>query len=250
MMSENKKRKFFRKVTLYAFIIITAFLVGIVIFNSFIIPKLVGRGDIVLVPDVRGFSVESARAKCINSGYNLNIKAREHSARIPAGVIVSQIPQPGEGLKERRTIQVVVSSGQKMIVVPDLEGESLRQAWLTLQGLGIRKGKVSRIFSHYNSKNSVIGSSPSAGSEVPVGSEVDLLFSIYGVSQTFLMPDLVGMDMPFVKDRLEKLGFKIGRVVNRRAENDFPNAILGQSPIAGSSIKEGESVEITVSTVK
>lgn len=246
----DKKRKIFRKAAFYAFIIIAAFIVGIVIFNSIIIPKLVGRGDVVLVPEVRGLSVESARAKCVNSGYNLKITARKHSARIPEGAIISQVPQPDEGLKERRTIQVVVSLGQKMIVVPDLKGESLRQAWLTLQALGIRKGKVSRIFSHYNSKNSVTGSSPCAGSEVPVGSEVDLLFSVYGISRTFIMPDLVGMDMPFVKDRLEKLGFIIGRVVNRRAENDFPNAILAQSPVAGSSIKEGESVEITVSTVK
>ncbi|MCD6380399.1 PASTA domain-containing protein [bacterium] len=250
MMSESRKKGFLRKVAFYAFIIITAFLVGIVIFNSFIIPKLVGRGDIVLVPEIRGLSVESARSKCSNAGYNLKITAREHSAEIPGGAIISQIPQPGEGLKERRTIQVIVSAGQKMIVVPDLEGESLRQAWLTLQGMGIRRGKVSRVFSYKDSKNSVIGLSPCAGSEVPVGSQVDLLFSIYGISRTFLMPDLVGMDMPFVKDRLERLGFKIGRIVNKRAENGFPNTILAQSPVVGSAIKEGEAVEITVSTVK
>ena len=249
-MSEGTKKRLLSKVAFYTFVIIMAFLVGIKIFDSFVIPKLVNRGDVVLVPEIRGLFVESAMSKCKNSGYKLKVTSREHSTRIPAGAIISQVPQPGEGLKERRTIRVTVSDGQKMVVVHDLEGQSLRQAWLTLEGVGIRRGKVSRVFFCYDSNNAVIGSSPCAGTEVPAQSQVDLLFSIYGIPKTFLMPDLVGMDMPFVKDRLERLGFKIGRIVNQRTEKNFPNTILAQSPIAGSFIKEGEAVEITVSTVE
>lgn len=249
-MTEGTKKNLLTKVAFYAFIIITAFLVGINIFNSFVIPKLVNRGDVVLVPEIRGLFVESAMSKCRNSGYQLKVVSREYSTEIPAGAIISQIPQPGEGLKERRTIQVIVSDGQKMVVVPDIEGQSLRQAWLTLEGVGIRRGKVSRVFFCYDSNNAVIASSPCTGTEVPYQSQVDLLFSIYGIPKTYLMPDLVGMDMPFVKDRLERLGFKIGSIVNKRTEKNFPNTILAQSPVAGSSIKEGETVEITVSTVE
>ncbi len=249
-MTEGTKKNLLTKVAFYAFIIITAFLVGINIFNSFVIPKLVNRGDVVLVPEIRGLFVESAMSKCRNSGYQLKVMSREYSTEIPAGAIISQIPQPGEGLKERRTIQVIVSDGQKMVVVPDIEGQSLRQAWLTLEGVGIRRGKVSRIFFCYDSNNAVIASSPCTGTEVPYQSQVDLLFSIYGIPKTYLMPDLVGMDMPFVKDRLERLGFTIGSIVNKRTEKNFPNTILVQSPVAGSSIKEGETVEITVSTVE
>ncbi len=249
-MSKKREKGLFRKILFYTFAVFAAFLFGIIVFNSLIKPKLIGRRDVVLIPEVRGLSVESARSKCRDSGYRIRITAREHSSSVSEGTVISQVPRPGEGLKERRTIQVVVSKGREMTVVPDLEGQSLRQAWLTLQGAGIRRGKVSRIFSYRDSRNSVIASSPGTGSEVPVGSQVNLLLMIYGIPRTFLMPDLVGMDMPFVKDRLERSGFKIGRVTNRRAEADFPDAILAQDPPAGSFIKEGETVEITVSTVK
>jgi serine/threonine-protein kinase len=153
-------------------------------------------------------------------------------------------------MKERRTVQVVVSAGQEMAVVPDLRGQSLRQAYLTLEGEGLRRGSISRIFSNRKGENAVYGSSPSAGSEVPAGSRVDILFRIREAQRVFRMPEMVGMDFQFARERLEDLGFSVGRVVNRKLDTGFPNKILSQSPPPGSAIKEGETIEFTVSTVE
>ncbi len=239
-----------KKATIYTVIIIAAFLGGVFIFNSFVIPGLVGRGDVVLVPDLRGLWLDPARSKCEEAGYRLGIARRENSNSIPEGHIISQVPQPGEGLKERRTIRVVVSAGKKMAHIPELKGLSLRQAWITLEDAGLRRGGVSRIFSNLSGENAVRASFPGSGTEIPAGSRVDLLFVIYDHPRMFIMPNLVGMDLPFVQDRLEKLGFRIGRLVNRESERDFPNTILAQKPAAGSSIKEGGTVELTVSTLE
>jgi serine/threonine-protein kinase len=239
-----------RKVLAYIFIVVGAFISGILIFNYVIMPGLIGRGDVVLVPDLRGVEAETARAKCINSGYSMKVMREEHSADIPEGYVISQVPEPGEGLKERRTIRVVVSAGRKMAVVPDLRGQSLRQAYLTLEGAGLRRGSISRIFSHLRGDNTVHGSSPSAGSEVPAGSRIDLLFRIKEAPRVFRMPEMVGMDFQFARERLEELGFTVGRVVNRKLDTGFPNKILSQSPPPGSAIKEGGTVEFTVSTVE
>lgn len=238
------------KVVFYAIVIVSSFLGGILLFNSLVIPGLVGRGDVVLVPDVRGLALEPARAKCVEAGYRLKVSRSDYSEIIPLGHVIDQVPQPGEGLKERRTIQVVLSSGRKMATVPGLRGLSLRQAWLNLEEVGLRRGKVSRIFSYKSSENSVYASFPSSGSEVPEGSRVDLLFVIYKTPRLFKMPDLVGMDLPFAEERLETLGFHVGRVINTESGSDFPNTILSQKPPAGSSIKEGDTVELTVSTVE
>jgi len=239
-----------KKTTIYAVVIIAAFLGGIFIFNSLVIPGLVGRGDVVLVPDLRGLSLDPAETKCEEAGYRMGIAGREHSNNIPEGHIISQVPQPGEGLKERRTIRVVVSAGRKMALIPELKGLSLRQAWITLEDAGLRRGSVSRIFSDLPGENAVRASFPASGTELPAGSRVDLLFVIYDHPAVFIMPDLVGMDLPFVKDRLERAGFRIGRIVNRESDEGFPNTILAQKPPAGSSIKEGGTVELTVSTVE
>jgi len=239
-----------RKILAYAFIVVAAFVSGILIFNYVIMPGLTGRGDVVLVPDLRGVEKETARAKCQNSGYGMKVMREEHSGAVPEGYVISQRPEPGEGMKERRTVQVVVSAGRKMAVVPDLRGQSLRQAYLTLEGAGLRRGSISRVFTHMEGENAVYGSSPSAGSEVPAGSRVDLLFRIKDAQRVFRMPDLTGMDFQFARERLEELGFHVGRVVNRKMEKGFPNKILEQTPLPGSSIKEGGTVEFTVSTVE
>jgi len=238
------------KIITYLFVLVAAFIAGILIFNYLLMPALTGRGDVVLVPDLRGLDQETARAKCRNSGYSMRVLRKEHSASVPAGYIVSQIPDPGEGMKERRTVQVVVSAGHEMAVVPDLRGQSLRQAYLTLEGAGLRRGSISRIFSYQKGENAVYGSSPSAGSEVPAGSRIDLLFRIREAQRVFKMPDMVGMDYQFARERLKELGFNVGRVVNRKLDTGFPNQILSQSPPPGSAIREGGTIEFTVSIVE
>jgi len=80
---------------------------------------------------------------------------------------------------------------------------------------------------------------------------VDILVAIPGEPKSYLMPDLVGRDFPFVKDRLERLGFNVVHAVSRkRGEGKFPNAILSQAPPAGAKIKEGDTIELVVSALE
>ena len=136
-----------------------------------------------------------------------------------------------------------------MEVDPDLVNRSLRQAELLLESARLRRGRVARIFDHEEGENLVVSTSPAPGSEVPRSSSVDILLAMRGEPREYLMPDLVGMDLPFVKDRLERLGFQVSRVVTRREGDKFPNTILSHDPPAGSMIKEGGAIELVVSTV-
>ena len=143
-----------------------------------------------------------------------------------------------------------VSSGRKMEWVPQLAGTTLRQAEILIQDAGLRVGRIVRVFSHVEGENEVIASTPPPGATIAHGSSIDLLLSMCGEPRTLIMPDLVGMDLPFVKERLDRLGISITRIVNRRMSDKFPNTILEQSPKPGSPIKEGESIELVVSTVE
>jgi beta-lactam-binding protein with PASTA domain len=70
-----------------------------------------------------------------------------------------------------------------------------------------------------------------------------------GEPAVYMMPDLTGKDLQFVRQRLERGGFHVTRVVSRRDETRFPGTILAQNPAAGYSIKEGGTIELVVSTV-
>jgi beta-lactam-binding protein with PASTA domain len=51
-----------------------------------------------------------------------------------------------------------------------------------------------------------------------------------------------------VRDRLEKLGFRVASVRYEAQEGVFPNTIIEQRPAAGARIREGESVELVASS--
>jgi beta-lactam-binding protein with PASTA domain len=240
----------YHPVFIYAVLILGAFLFGVLIFNLFIMPGLIGRGDVVIVPDVTGMSVKMAEEKCQERGLKLLVIGNRHSTEIPEDYVIEQDPGPQGGLKSGRAIRVTVSAGHKMEVVPELRNRSLRQAELLLGSSGLRRGRVVRIFSPEEGQNTVLSTNPPAGARIPRDSRVDILLAMRGEPRTFVMPDIVGMDLPFVKDRLEKLGFQVTRVVSRRTVDKFPNTILAQNPKAGSFIKEGGTIELVVSTVE
>ncbi|MCK4235696.1 MAG: PASTA domain-containing protein [Candidatus Krumholzibacteria bacterium] len=247
-MSSGKR--IYHPVIFYAAVIVGAFLLGILIFNKLIIPGLVGRGDVVIVPDLKGMSVKIAEEKCRDSGLVVTVVGNRNSTEVPEGYVIEQDPGPADGLKKGRAIRLVVSAGCRMEVIPELRNRSLRQAELLLESSGLKRGRVVRVFSHEEGQNCVFSTSPPVGSTVPRASRVDILLSMRGEPRKYLMPDLIGMDLPFVKAGLDKIGFSITRVVSRRVADKFPNTILSQSPESGSCIKEGGTIELVVSTVE
>ncbi len=237
-------------IVMYTLIAVGAFLIGVIIFNSIIMPSLVGRKDVVIIPDLEGLSLAMAEEMCRDRGLELNVMAHRSSDEIPEGYVIEQRPGPSEKLKEGRSIRVVMSSGHKMETVPELGLKSLRQAELLLGSARLMKGRIVRIFSNETGQNSVLATSPPAGTSVPRNSRVDILLKVCGEPRKFLMPDITGMDLPFVKERLERLGLVVTRIINRRDAEKFPNTILSQNPESGSLINEGGEIELVVSTVE
>jgi serine/threonine-protein kinase len=246
-MSEGKRG--YHPFLIYTAVVAGIFILGMVAFNFVILPLLTGRSDIVMVPELKGIPLEAAEEACRERGLNLMVTGERYSSSAPAGHVLDQDPSPGEGLKGRRTVKVIASSGMQMEEVPDLAGKSLREAELDLEGAHLRRGKLSRVFTADTGPNSVAASSPQGGSQAPTGSSVDMLLYMTGEPAVFLMPDLTGKDLLFVRERLERGGFHITRVVSRRDESRFPGTILSQNPPVGYSIKEGGTIELVVSTV-
>ena len=234
---------------IYTAAVIAVFILGMAAFNYLILPMLTGRGDIVLVPELEGVPLEAAEEACRERGLNLMVTGERFSDHVPAGCVLEQDPSPGEGLKGRRTVKVVTSSGIRMEDIPELAGRTLRESELALESAGLRRGSISRFFTPDEGPNRIAATSPPGGAQAPAGSQVDVLLFMTGEPAVYLMPDLAGKDLQFVRERLESGGFHITRVVSRRDESRFPGTILAQNPPAGYSIKEGGTIELVVSTV-
>ncbi len=242
-------KKSYQRLVRYLFLVMGSFILGVILFNYFILPQLVGRGDITIVPELVGINVKVAEERCREVGLNMLVIARCNSEEIPEDYIVEQNPGPDEKLKGGRSVKVVVSSGRKMVMVPDVRNMSLRESTLLLKSAGFSRGQVVRIYFHGNGKSGVISSSPHIGMEVPQGSEIDLLLSMKGEPELYMMPDLTGRDLLFARERITEAGFKVGRVTTRLNRDEFPNTILSQNPPPGARLREGDAIELVVSAV-
>ena len=85
---------------------------------------------------------------------------------------------------------------------------------------------------------------PNAGRQVEEGTEIDLLVGVGGRPKQYMMPDLDGQDLLFIRDKLESSGFRVSNVRYESRRDVYPNTIVDQSPRPGVMIREGDSIEL------
>ncbi len=238
-------------VLLYLLLIVAAFFAGVVIFDLIIMPRVVGRGDVESAPAIEGISLKQAEEVCRKERLEISVSGYRSSDEVPEGYVIAQEPRQGQRVKRGRAIKVAVSSGRRMEIVPGFAGKTLREAEVLVSSAGLAKGRVVRVFAPGEGQPTVLATSPAAGSKIPRGASVDILLAMHEEPKAYVMPDLVGRDFPFVKDRLERLGFNVVHAASRRrGEGRFPNAILSQAPPAGAKIREGDTIELVVSSLE
>lgn len=224
------------------------FLLGGALFNYVVMPQIVGHGTTVIVPDLKGLTLNQAVSLCERRDLLVEESRREYSDLYPEGMVVSQQPYPLTNVKTGRWVKVVVSRGPITEVVPELRGVSARQAELLLERNHLTLGRVAKIYRPFGAKGVVLSSRPGSGRARAQGDSVRVLISYGGMPRRFLMPDLRGKDYVFVRQKLEALGFQIGRLVFERDKTKYPNTILSHTPPPGSVIQEGESIVLVAST--
>lgn len=252
-MTRGAKRDYIRVVNpryIFKRILILAglFLLGIFAFNYVLMPMLVRQRSTVIVPDLRNASEAEAKKTLSGLGLSMRVERSDYDPQVPAGFVLSQSPKPNENLKPGRSVVVIVSLGTRTRMVPDIRGMSQRQARNHLQTDGLAAGRVARIKHAGDAREHVIATSPPIGDEVHEGEPVDFVVSVPGGDPVYLMPDLTSQDLFFVREKLEKRGFRVSSVRYEDREGVYPNTIIDQRPRAGERIRGGESIELVASS--
>jgi serine/threonine-protein kinase len=225
-------------------IVVGVFALGVVLMNFVVMPMLIHQRNTVIVPDVRQMSEQQAGKFLGRVSLTLQIERSEHDSDIPEGYVISQRPRAHDSVKEGRTVSVVLSLGPRTQRVPDIKGLSLRQGRLLLTRQKLNPGRIVRILEESEIRERVVASSPGAGQEVEEGGEVDILVSVGGRPNRYIMPDLDGQDLLFVKDKLRDLGFRVSNVRYESRDDAYPNTVIDQFPKPGVMIREGDSIEL------
>lgn len=92
----------------------------------------------LIVPDLVGKPIEEARKELEKLDVKLRIARLESSNEHPKDVIISMAPAPGEDVKEHSYVEAVVSSGSRIVELPDFRGRSLDDVKQIADGLSLK----------------------------------------------------------------------------------------------------------------
>ncbi len=201
-----------------------------------------GGSNQVEVPDLAGLSAEAAVT--VLSDYNLVLGSitPQESDR-PENTIIDQSPGVGVRVAEGTSVNVTISAGATQIIVPTVAGlVSAEDARRVLASVNLQLGNITSV-DNDQPEGYVVGSVPPAGSSVPVGTRISIEISNgFGV-----VPALEGLPEAQARSDLGAAGYQVV-VVPQPSATAVPGTVLAQSPAAGTRLKIGSRVSITVAT--
>ncbi len=166
----------------------------------------------------------------------------KNSRNIPKGQIISQNPIAGTWKRTNEAIELVISDGPKMVIMPDVVYLTAKEAKDKLNELGL-KTDISLEYSPSVIEGSIISQSVEAGQEIEEGSAVEIWVSI-GVEMVSV-PNLVGAQELSAIERLEKYGLK---AMTKREKSDEQNTgkVIKQSEKSYTKVPKGSTVILTI----
>jgi serine/threonine-protein kinase len=188
---------------------VLAFIMGLVVFNNVIMPRLVHSVNEMRIPDLTNLTLEQAEQTLRARNLQLSRAGERFDPSVPRGFILSQDPPAETPIRGRKRVSVTVSLGEEFSSVPELFGESSRTARYLLERAGLRVGSATRAPSEDVGEGLVAATDPPAESVLPRDTPVSLLISTGGTEESYVMPDVLGHEIGGARRQLESLGFRV-----------------------------------------
>ena len=132
------------------------------------------------------------------------------------------------------------------VEVPDVVGKQMTLARQILEDKKLRVN-VAETFDADVPAGQVVSQTPEGGSRVKEERLVTIYVSKGG--EDLEMPDVQGLSKADAEAKLRKMGLKLGSVYEKYSDKE-PGTVIAQDPRAGTKLKKGQSVDLTVSKGK
>ena len=203
----------------------------------------------VLIPDLVGLTLEDAKTKIEESKLQIEVKEERYDAVIEAGKIISQDPIYKENykIKEKSTINVIVSLGLKIVKVPKVTGKTLEEAKELLEKedlvVVVEEEPSKKIEAGY-----VISQDVPENAEIGAGSTVTIKVST-GVEKS-LVPNVLGKTEADARKLITDAGLTLATTLNAEDTTKDNGVVLKQSLNAGDTVEKGSNITITINKIE
>lgn len=240
------------------------FVVGLLLFllfNNLLLPTYTRHDVARTVPDLLNEPYEEAVRELENLDLLVERQPQPFNPNLPRDVIVDQDPLPNTTVKPGRRIFLTVNSGTTpKVLVPRVQGMSLREARNRLNASGLKVGDVQSDSIPSPYANTVTRQEPAPGDSLQEGATVRLWYSTGLGDQYVQVPDLTGLSATQAERQL--LDRKLRAVVvhvrppveegedeTAPAEDQIPIdslRVLRQSREPGTRVREGFEIRLFV----
>lgn len=221
----------------------------IILFELIIMPFYVRHGKSKELIDVTSMDIKSAMIMIRTSGFKGVVTDTIYTSEVEPNIVLDQHPKPGAVVKKGRTVRLKISLSEKLVLVPNIVGQSQRSAELLLNKVGLKIGAISKEYSVTHPNGVVVNQMPDSTETLPRGYSVRVIISKGRSPNDIQVPSLFGLSKVAAELELRKIGLRIGKVHYKQNEDLIPYTVLDQSIKAGTILENSQSIDITVSVL-
>lgn len=206
-------------------------------------------GDSITVPDVSGMTEDEAQSALENAGFrNISSEFTYHDS-VPSGQVIGTTPEANAEATEDTEIVMQVSKGAERKTVPNVVGQKDADAQNAIKSAGLSVGTVTYEYSDSVAQGIVISQSVDGGKKVSAGTTVDLVISNGPEPAAKVnVPPVTGTSESNARQLIQNAGLSVGTVTYQHSSSVAAGYVISCSPGVGSSVDEGMSVSLVVST--
>jgi serine/threonine-protein kinase len=199
----------------------------------------------IAVPPLVGLTEGQARTAIEEAGLQVGNVTERADPEIAAGLVIESIPGSGVEISPSIPVDLVVSTGPEVVVVPNVVELSEREATAQLNALDLVV-RVNEEFSNEIPEGSVIRQDPVAGTELVIGDEVLIVVSLGPAPVE--VPDLEGMTPEQAEAALDEVNLvlRVSNTTQPVDDESLDGRVVAQVPDPGTTVDQGETVTVTL----
>ncbi|MFQ6606724.1 MAG: PASTA domain-containing protein [Fidelibacterota bacterium] len=238
-----------RTLSYYFLTIVLLGALGLVVMDYIIMPVYTRQQQSRYLLDVRGRDYNLALARLESEGFQGFISDTLYNSDKPAGTVVDQYPKPNTLVKPGRTVHLKIAQPEKMRVVPNLIGQSLRNAELVLHQLGLLIDTVYTEFNPEYPEGTIAWQYPKAGDHLRKGIGIQITLSKGLPPDFYQVPNVIGLSLKNATELIEKARLKVGKISYHQDEDLVPYTVLDQSLTEGTVLDRSMPIDLVVSVL-
>jgi beta-lactam-binding protein with PASTA domain len=198
------------------------------------------------VPNVEGLTQDAATTAITAAKLTVGTVTQQSSNTVAAGKVISQDPASGSSVAQGSPVNLVISSGPQMVIVPNVEGLTQDAATTAIRAAKLTVGTVTQQSSNTMATGKVISQDPASGSSAAQGSPVNLVFS--SGPQMVTVPNVEGLPQDAATTAITAAKLTGGAVTQQISNTVAAGNVISQDPASGNSVAQGSPVNLVISS--